>query len=214
MGNLFNIFINLLMKFIIAILLGVVAADELKVEAEVKVEGDSELEKEVKKETDAVKKDVDAAKTECTKDNGDDKCKKEVEGKGCCFLTEIIALPKGMEGGTDKGDTKGECNTEADMKEMRLAIAKLAKPEDSNMVEMMKARWETSAAGKKEMQEQMARKVDAEQKWDDFWKTDEVDIKAMDTMFKEYRMNMIGCHNVAASVTAGAAALTAAAFFM
>merc|ERR1712228_413649 len=159
MGNLFNIFINLLMKFIVAILLGVVAADELKVEAEVKVEGDSELEKEVKKETDAVKKDVDAAKTECTKENGDDKCKKEVEGKGCCFLTEIVALPKDMPGTDKKGDTKGECHTEAEMKEMRLAIAKLAKKEDSNMVELMKARWETSAAARKKCKSKWLEKL-------------------------------------------------------
>ena len=78
----------------------------------------------------------------------------------------------------------------------------------------MEARWETDPAGKKEMQEQFGKKVDAEQKWADFWDTDAADIKAVDTMMKEYRMNLIGCHNVAASVTAGAAALTAAAFFM
>ena len=82
------------------------------------------------------------------------------------------------------------------------------------MVEGSKARFDVGGDTKKQLQKDFGWKEDADAKWEDQYDTTKSPMKEIDAMGKKYKMKVIGCHNVAASVTAGAAALTAAAFFM
>merc|ERR1719163_2481167 len=104
------------------------------------------------------------------------------------------------------GDKMGECEKESDMKKTRLALLEIKDLAKVDMVEMTKAGWNTDPETKKKMQKEKGVKEDPEQKWEDFWKEDETN--PMHAIYKEYVMKIEGCHNVAASITAGAAALT------
>ena len=184
------------MKFVVALLLGYVVAEEEKKEEEKKEE----------------KKDEKVA---CTKENGDEKCKTEVAANGCCFITEILAIPDAMAGDPPKkkGDVTGECTTEADMKTWRASMANIKDTASFDMIEGMKARYDLGGDAKTGLQKDFGWKEDDAAKWEDQFDETTSPGKEMGAMLKEYKMKIIGCHNVAASVTAGTAAL-AAAFFM
>ena len=137
------------MKFVVALFLGIIAAEEEKKEEEKKDE----------------KKDDKA----CTKAKGDEDCKDEVAANGCCFELEIVAIPEAMSDGgkKKKGDVTGSCATEAEMKDWRAAMENIKDTNEFDMLEGAKARYDLGGDAKKSLQKDFSWKEDADAKWED-----------------------------------------------